>query len=271
MPRLPQPGSDTGKWGEILNEFLSASHANDGQLKTSIVGAPQLKPASVTSAALSDGHVTTSKLADGAVTKDKLATSQPNNGQVLSYDAGNLVWTTPAQAAVTSVASKTGAVTLAKDDVGLGNVDNTSDANKPVSSATQTALNTKLDASQKAASNGVASLDSNSKLPESQLPDRLSTGQLSATYLGLVQAAKNPDVLVTGAITLDGSDQVSTAAVAWPDGTPGILTITARHATGAVTAYTITYGSPVTKTFTQPTITRNTNGAATNIPQIEVS
>ena len=44
---------------------------------------------------------------------------------------------------VTSVAGYTGAVTLAKGDVGLGNVDNTSDANKPVSTATQTALNLK--------------------------------------------------------------------------------------------------------------------------------
>ncbi len=44
---------------------------------------------------------------------------------------------------VTSVAAKTGAVTLVKGDVGLGNVDNTSDASKPVSTATQTALNLK--------------------------------------------------------------------------------------------------------------------------------
>jgi hypothetical protein len=44
---------------------------------------------------------------------------------------------------VTSVATKTGDVTLTKDDVGLANVDNTSDANKPVSSATQTALDGK--------------------------------------------------------------------------------------------------------------------------------
>ena len=47
--------------------------------------------------------------------------------------------------AVKSVAGKTGAVTLAKGDVGLGSVDNTSDANKPVSTATQTALNGKVD------------------------------------------------------------------------------------------------------------------------------
>jgi hypothetical protein len=44
---------------------------------------------------------------------------------------------------VTSVAGKTGAVTLEKTDVGLSNVDNTSDAGKPVSTAQQTALNLK--------------------------------------------------------------------------------------------------------------------------------
>ena len=47
--------------------------------------------------------------------------------------------------AVTSVNTKTGAVVLAKADIGLANVDNTSDANKPVSTATQTALDTKED------------------------------------------------------------------------------------------------------------------------------
>jgi hypothetical protein len=47
-------------------------------------------------------------------------------------------------APVQSVAGLTGAVTLAKADVGLSNVDNTSDANKPVSTATQTALDAKV-------------------------------------------------------------------------------------------------------------------------------
>lgn len=45
--------------------------------------------------------------------------------------------------AVDSVAGKTGVVVLAKADVGLGNVDNTSDANKPVSTAQQAALDGK--------------------------------------------------------------------------------------------------------------------------------
>lgn len=41
----------------------------------------------------------------------------------------------PVGGAVSSVAGKTGAVTLDKGDVGLGNVDNTSDASKPVATA----------------------------------------------------------------------------------------------------------------------------------------
>lgn len=45
--------------------------------------------------------------------------------------------------AVLSVAGKTGAVSLNKNDVGLFNVDDTSDVNKPVSNATQNALNLK--------------------------------------------------------------------------------------------------------------------------------
>lgn len=44
---------------------------------------------------------------------------------------------------VSSVNGKTGAVTLSKSDVGLSAVDNTSDANKPISSAQQTALDAK--------------------------------------------------------------------------------------------------------------------------------
>lgn len=45
---------------------------------------------------------------------------------------------------VASVAGKTGTVTLAKADVGLSNADNTTDLLKPISTATQTALNGKL-------------------------------------------------------------------------------------------------------------------------------
>lgn len=33
MSRLPTPGSDDGKWGDILNDFLAVSHNSDGTLK----------------------------------------------------------------------------------------------------------------------------------------------------------------------------------------------------------------------------------------------
>lgn len=46
---------------------------------------------------------------------------------------------------VDSVAGKTGIVTLDPADVGLGSVSNTSDADKPISTATQAALNEKAD------------------------------------------------------------------------------------------------------------------------------
>jgi hypothetical protein len=94
---------------------------------------------------------------------------------------------------------------------------------------------------------------------------------LNATYAGLVQLAKNPDTLIAGVVNVDSNGNVTSATVQWPDGSPGTLTITSRDANGAVLGYNITYGSPVTKTFTQPTITRNANGAATNVPQIVVS
>lgn len=48
-----------------------------------------------------------------------------------------------ANSPVQSVAGKIGAVTLDKNDVGLNNVDNTSDLSKPISTAVQTALNGK--------------------------------------------------------------------------------------------------------------------------------
>lgn len=48
--------------------------------------------------------------------------------------------------AVTSVNGNIGAVTITKTDLNLGNVDNTSDVNKPISIATQTALDLKLNA-----------------------------------------------------------------------------------------------------------------------------
>ena len=97
------------------------------------------------------------------------ATGTTNNGKVLTAGAtaGSLSWTAIPAAPISSVAGKTGAVTLVKGDVGLANVDNTSDADKPVSTATQTALNAKQ--------------DKNSVLFSGDLNDLTTTGLYHAT------------------------------------------------------------------------------------------
>ena len=108
--------------------------------------------------------------------------------------AVNIPWTdsTP----VRSVAGKLGIVTLSKQDVGLDNVDNTSDLAKPVSVAVQSALNEKLSVSVKGARNGLAELDKDGKVPVAQLPSYVDdvveysdygafpiTGQSSKIYI----------------------------------------------------------------------------------------
>lgn len=95
------------------------------------------------------------------------ATGTTNNGKLLQAGAtaGSMQWVAPTKAMV-----------------GLGNADNTSDANKPVSTAQQTALDKKLDKTLKGAANGLAELDSTGKVPAAQLPsyvDDISEGYLS--------------------------------------------------------------------------------------------
>jgi hypothetical protein len=118
---------------------------------------------------------------------------------------------------VTSSALAPGAVTVTKADVGLAVVDNTTDLGKPVSTATQTALNLKapvasptftgvvtvptpsngtdattktyvdtttIPLSQKGAANGVATLTGTGKLTASQAPD-LSGSYATASAVGV--------------------------------------------------------------------------------------
>ena len=67
---------------------------------------------------------------------------------------------------------------VTKDQIGLGNVDNTSDLDKPISTATQNALDLKEDKSNKGIANGYASLDSNAKIPIDQIPAGIDADKL---------------------------------------------------------------------------------------------
>jgi hypothetical protein len=106
----------------------------------------KLADASVTTAKIVDANVTTSKLADASVTDSKIVTV--SGSKVTGNIAGNATNVT----GVVAIANGgTGATTApaARTNLGLGNVDNTSDLSKPISTATQAALDLKEDLSNK--------------------------------------------------------------------------------------------------------------------------
>ena len=181
MTRLPQPGSDDGTWGNILNDFLSVEHNTDGTLKPtgtlaakaddsdvvhlsgnetvngtkSFAASPTVPTPTAPSHAATKAYVDS---ASGASAPDADATTKG-----LIQLAGDLGGTASAPT-VPGLAGKEAAIatglatqyfrgdkswqTLDKTAVGLANVDNTSDANKPISTATQTALNAKAPTSR---------------------------------------------------------------------------------------------------------------------------
>lgn len=94
------------------------------------------------------GLATTNVIADNAVTEPKLAASNtPSANQVLGWNGTAFTWVSNGEPSI--VAGTTSQYyrgdktwqTLDKSTVGLSNVENTTDLGKPVSTATQTALN----------------------------------------------------------------------------------------------------------------------------------
>lgn len=72
----------------------------------------------------------------------------------------------------------------------------------------------------------------------------LGANELSASIAQLKQWARNPDLLITGAITRDANGAATSAPVTWPDGVTGTYTADTLSTAfpGAVDAYHITYG-----------------------------
>jgi hypothetical protein len=116
--------------------------------------------------------------------------------KIYKWSSGAYVLISPSE--VTSVNTETGAVVLDKADIGLGNVDNTSDADKPISDDTQDALDLKIDSTEKGAASGVAPLNASSKIDSTYLPSYVDdvlefvnlaafppTGEAGIIYLAL--------------------------------------------------------------------------------------
>lgn len=161
--------------------------------------------ASTNSPALADGTGST-----GDVYRVSTAGTRDLGSGNITFDVGDLViyngsvWQkSDTTDAVASVAGKTGVVTLVKGDVGLGNVDNTSDANKPVSTAQQAALDALTAA---IAAHLADTTDAHDASAISYAP----TGSIAATNVqdAIAEAASEASGTTgyAGTITGDGSD-----------------------------------------------------------------
>ena len=176
-----------GKWNFYKNQ---SGKVNEGILCGSITsngweGRAKLKSGST---------MVTSQLTENS---DAIATTAFVHGlvdNVKHYSASN-----PPPYPVTSVNGQTGAVTLAKGDVGLGNVDNTSDANKPIGNATQVALNNKQ---AKITANGILKGDGKGNITAADSID-LPTEHIS--NISLPTASWKGSDPYTQTVTISGS------------------------------------------------------------------
>lgn len=174
MARLPIPGSDDGTWGDILNDFLSAQHNADGTHSLSLDNLTDVNTAGAVSGqvlkfngtAWVAGTDVSGGAGDPAVGGDLTGTAsnaQIAAGAIVNADVSATAAIAQSKIAnlTSDLASKEAAVpsgttaqyyrgdkswqALDKTAVGLANVDNTADLNKPISTATQTALDAKAD------------------------------------------------------------------------------------------------------------------------------
>lgn len=129
-----------GDWAPMISDVSGLSAALDA--KVTVVSGKGLSPEEFTAGEKSKlagiGSGATANLSDSHL----LDRSNHTGTQAISTITG-LQDAIDNAGTVVSVSGRTGAVTLTSADVGLTNVDNTSDASKPVSTATATALNSK--------------------------------------------------------------------------------------------------------------------------------
>lgn len=168
---------------------------------------------------------------------------------------------TPSTSLVQSVNGQIGAVNIAKADLGLGNVENTSDANKPVSTATATALNGKEDKSNKS-TNVTADAASVDKYPSVKAIKDYVDGVVVGSTVVPATAATKGILRLTNELggTADAPTVVSVGGTSAANISTGIAAVTA--ATSANTANTIVKRDG-TGSFSAGTITANLTGNAT--------
>ena len=155
-------------------------------------------------------------------------------------------------APVTSVAGRTGAVTLTKSDVGLSNVDNTSDASKPVSTAQQTALDAK------------APLASPALTGTPTAPTALAS--TNTTQIATTAFVKSQGYLTTAPVTsVAGRTGAVTLGVADVSGAAPLASPTFTGVPAAPTAATVTNSTQIATTAFVQAVVASLVGAAPGV------
>jgi hypothetical protein len=118
---------------------------------------------------------------------------------------------------------------LTKSQVGLANVDNTTDLNKPISTATQTALNAKEATAHNNIARGYAGLDSGGKIPLSLIPSTITEAMVVnlSTDLTARELTANKGT-ANGYAGLGSDSKVPVASL------PTLVGMGASHAAGIV-------------------------------------
>ena len=194
--------------GTYPNPTVANGAINTIKLADAAVSTIKLADQSITTTKLVDASVTTVKLADASVTDSKIVTV--SGSKVTGNIAGNATNVT----GVVAIANGgTGATTApaARTNLGLGNVDNTSDLSKPISTATQAALDLKEDLSNKSINTSLG--NSNVLYPtqnavKTYVDTRVNGVAAISTLNGLTSASQTFAVGTTGTdfnITSTGS------------------------------------------------------------------
>ncbi len=186
MARLPQPGSDSGTWGNILNDFLSQAHNADGTIRDGVVPESALSSSAQTKLNAVGGTPDWSTIANKPAV---IAAGADQAAARAAIGAG----TSSLTIGTTNTTAKAGDYVPTKADVGLGNVDNTSDATKNSAAVTLT---------NKTISGGANTI---TNIPQSAVTNLTSDLATKADDGGVVHLAN--DETITGAKTFTNYTQ----------------------------------------------------------------